>query len=204
MSQREFSAKPRFYQQKSYYGGIATGFALALLIPVIALFIIGHMHAKPIKGKPAVTTGNPSINGTALIQLDDALMTSGMAAGLNKASAQFPGPLQNIPFTNVGVTSKAGHNMEVTADVEVVGLPLNVVTITLGPRINDSGHLDFQVLNIYGLDLGPVNQIIEDQIDAQFVNVGQGQLMKGFTYKLTDVHTVDGGLVITSKIAGSL
>lgn len=197
--------KRHFYRQGTYYGGIATGLALAICLPLITLFIIGHLHTT--KGHPrgtAPTTQNGAINGTATITLDDALMTSGMAAGLQQASARFPAPFTSIPFTNVTVTTKAGHDVEVSADAEIVGLPVNVVQISFGPQIDSTGHLDFKVLSIYGLNIGPVDQIIEDQINAQFTNIGQGQLVKGFSYKLTEVHTVVGGMVITSQISGTL
>ncbi len=193
----------RFYRQGSYYGGIATGIGLLIVLPILALFLIGHLHQHTrTTATPGVTVLG-TVHGTATITLDDPLMTTGMALGLQRAALQFPAPFTNVPFTNVAVTTKAGHDIDLTADAVVVGLPVNLIHITLGPQITADGHLDFKVLAIYGVDLGPVDQLIENAINAQFATVGQGQLVKGFSYALTDVHTIDDGLVITSQISGS-
>jgi hypothetical protein len=185
--------KGRFFlRQGAFYGGMATGFFLVPLVIFLLLVLLVHTGDPPRNTQ--VTSGNMTIT------MNDDVLSTGMSIGLAQAGLPFQ-------VTNVQAHSKAGDSLELDASVPTaLGTP--TMMITLAPQIDTSGHLDFQVKAIAfnGGDIslgGLTNQIIEMALNSQFSNLGSGTIIKGLNYQLVDVHTIDGALVVTTRLSQS-
>jgi hypothetical protein len=189
------SVSPRrpFFKQGSFYGGLVAGFALFPLLIAGTAWIFTH-HA-------AASAASTASSGNVTIQVNDDVLTIGMRAGLLQVQNQ-------LPFTLKNVTAKtsAGDTIALHADgPSIVGSAPIGMDVTLSPTVNNKGQIDFRVtdLMVAGIDVslfGLTTTALENTLNQQFSNLGQGSLVNGLTYQLENVHTIKGALVLNAKL----
>lgn len=188
-----------FFRQRSFYGGILTG------IIVVPLFFISFnqilLHIRNTSHHaPQVTSGN------MIISLNDDLMTTGMTLALQRIQKQ-----SRFTVAHLTVTTQKGDSIQMNADgtlnqVPVIGSVPGTLSVTMNPVIDSTGHIDFQItqLSVIGIDAslwGLANTLIEQTLNDQFSDLGQGSVLKGLDYQLLNVHTENGALVVTAKLS---
>lgn len=188
----------RFFQQRVFYGGLFTGIILlpALLISANWLLIRIHTHTQ---NSATVTAGNMTF------ALSDDVLSIGMRLALQKVQTQ-----SHFTVSHMTVTTQKGDAIQLNADGTVNQVPVfgslpATLSVTFGPVVDKTGHIDFRVLqlSIMGIDaslFGLTNTILENTLNNQFSDVGQGSLVKGLDYQLVDVHTDTGALLVTAKL----
>lgn len=185
--------RPRFYRQRSFYGGIAIGL---ILVPLLVLLItwLGAPHSQAA-APPTVTSGDMTIT------MNDDLLTTGMRMALQREQGKLP-----FTVSHVTASTKTGDHVELDADgPSLLGSAPISMMVTMAPRITSQGQLDFQITDVQfaGLDVsffGLTNAALESTLNNQFSDLGQGNLVKGLNYQLLDVHTDNGALIITAKL----
>lgn len=185
-------ARPkRFYQRGLFYGSLVTGIILGFVIAAIGLAVLGTHGALP-KNISQAKSGNITIS------MDDALLTTGMRLALQRNQNQ-------LPFTVSNVVAQTQTGDRVVLNVTTPG-PVGITVglkFVLAPTIDSTSHIDFKVVET---DVGPlnisfaVNQMIEQSLNQQFANFGQGELVQGLTYQLIGVSTTNTALVLNAKL----
>jgi hypothetical protein len=186
--------RTQFFRQRSFYGGLVAGIFLLPVLFILVSVIGAHFHAAA-KTPPQVTSGNMTIS------MDDNLLTAGMRMALVREQGKLP-----FTVTHVTAVTHAGDNIDVNADgPSLLGSAPISMQMALGPRIDSKGHIDFQIVSVHiaGIDVGLfglTNSVLESALNDQFSDLGQGDLVKGFSYQLLDVHTNNGALIVTAKL----
>jgi hypothetical protein len=183
--------RSRFYRQRVFYGGLFAGFLLFPLIIVTLGWALSHHTAAATKLGP--NSGNMSIT------LNDDVLTLGMTLALGRVKSQIP-----FIVTNTKATTKVGDHIELHADGNF-GVLIIGIDMTLGAVVDSTGHLTFQIkaISAAGTDLslfGYTNARIEDALNQQFADIGNGSVVRGLRYQLTNVHTEAGALVVSAKL----
>ena len=184
----------RFYQHGLFYGSLVAGIIVGFVIAGIGLVVLGSHGALP-KNISQAKSGNITIS------MDDPLLTTGMRLALKRVQNQ-------LPFTVSDVAAQTQAGDRVVLNVTTPGpVGINVgLKFVLAPTIDSTGHIDFKVIET---DVGPlnisfaVNSMIEDSLNQQFANFGQGELVQGLTYQLIGVSTTNAALVLNARLTSS-
>ncbi len=178
--------KPRRQRRWGFFiGGLASG----VVVGVVAALMVSFLTVKAAHDAKTMPPGNVTIT------MQDNLMTAGMRVALSRVQNKLP-----FTITGVSAVTKPGDDVELTATGQpLLGAITPSLTIAMSPQITN-GQLDFHILSINGLGLGPFDSLIEQAMNDEFAGVAQGQLVKGLDYQLVDVRTVAGALIITAKV----
>jgi hypothetical protein len=186
--------RTHFFQQRTFYGGVVAG--IVLVPVVITLITVIGAHFRPtVKTPPAVTSGDMTIS------MDNDLLTAGMRMALVREQSKLP-----FTISHVTAVSHAGDDIDLSADgPSILGSAPISMQVGLGPRIDSQGNIDFQIKSVHlaGIDVsffGLTNSVLESALNEQFSNLGKGDLVRGFSYQLLDVHTEEGALIVTTKL----
>ncbi len=188
-------SSPRpFFRHGTFYGGLAAGFVLFPIFIAGLAWVLTHHHTASAAGN--VTSGNVTIT------LNDDVLTIGMRMGLLQVQNQLPFTLKNVI-----ATTSPGDTITLHADgPSIIGSDPIGMDVILSPTVNSKGRIDFRVtdLTVAGIDVslfGLTTTALENALNQQFSDVGQGALINGLSYQLAGVHTIKGALVLNATLS---
>ncbi len=189
-----YGRRKRFFQQRLFIGGAVAGLLLGVVLTAIGLIVLGPHYSVPQSTKNAHA-------GNMTISMDDPLLSAGMRIALKREQSKLP-----FPINDASAQTQPGDHIDLIVDVPTpVGITAQA-RFGLSPTIDNTGHIHFKVVsvNLGGIEVGfAVNGIIENALDQQFADFGEGQLVQGLNYQLVGVSTTDSALVVTARLTST-
>jgi hypothetical protein len=189
-----YGRRKRFFQQRLFIGGAVAGLLLGIVLTTIGLAVLGPHDSIPQNAKN-------SHAGNMTISMDNPLLSAGMRLALKREQNKLP-----FPISDASAQTVKGDHIDLIVDVPTpVGITAQA-RFGLSPTINNKGQIDFKVVsvNLGGIEVGfAVSGIVEDALNQQFADFGQGQLVQGLDYQLIGVSTTDSALVVTARLTST-
>ncbi len=162
---------------------------------VLFTFIIG-IFALPHSSAPA----NTAQSGSVTIILSPDILDILAERGLAKLPSQIPVSLSQIQFT-----TQQNGTLQLTAQAHTALGITEPVSFNCAPYISSSGQLRVAInsAQLGGLPVTGFTSAVESLLNSQFDAVTAGYISSGFTYRLTNVEVVSGGLSVTAIVSAN-